>query len=216
MADGKDKDIVQEVFGRSTKDDDRVSAIFANIVYPSQVSLEKEEKAPSALEEAPVVTDKDSSTNKQSQPIKAVTAEIAPKRTTKNKELVHQIGTFVGAGLVIFVLVFFVGSYLGQHENDPTKILQAKQHVNHSQTVSSLAKQPLVNVQPEPVAEKSNKNIAVLDWQNAINWSRLLDGISAAIPKTIQLNVIESNDGSEMFLEGRACLLSLCPKPDCK
>jgi hypothetical protein len=43
-----------------------------------------------------------------------------------------------------------------------------------------------------------------LDWQHVINWGRLLDQISATIPKTVQLSVLESGDSSQMFLEGRA------------
>jgi hypothetical protein len=81
-----------------------------------------------------------------------------------------------------------------------------EQYVNHSEIVSLAEKQPVLNVQPEPVPEKINKNSMsmALDWQHVIDWSSLLDEISATIPKTVQLSVIESGDGSEMFLEGEA------------
>ena len=43
MDGGKNKDIVEEVFSRSMKADDRVSALFAQRTPTRQVSLEKDE-----------------------------------------------------------------------------------------------------------------------------------------------------------------------------
>jgi len=58
--------------------------------------------------------------------------------------------------------------------------------------------------QGNSVSAKINKNSTALDWQHVINWGRLLGQISATIPKTVQLSVLESRDSSQMFIEGRA------------
>jgi len=202
----KYKDIVEEVFGKSTKADDRVSALFTRFKHPSQVSLEKGQMCPYDLKESPAAKDTGSSGNKPFQSAKGARYEFGSKRTIKNKELVHQVRTVVVAGLVAvaFVLAFLVGSYLRQHGNDSTKVMQEKQYVNRSQIVGPLEKQPLLNVQPESVSGKINKNSTPLDWQHVINWGRLLGQISATIPKTVQLSVLESGDSSQLFLEGRA------------
>ena len=204
MSDYKNKDIVQEVFSRPNKDDDNISAIFSNIVYPSQVPLEKGGKGPSASNEIPVATDTGSSDNILSQPVKGTEHEIAAKKAIKHKELIQQIGTVVGAGLVLMVLVFFVGSHLGQHGNDSTKTMPQQQYVNRGEIVNPPAIQPLASIQPESVSKNISNSIAALDWQNVIDWNLLLDEISRTIPRKIQLSVIESGDSSEMFLEGRA------------
>ena len=213
---GKYKDIVEEVFGKSKKADDRVSALFTRFKHPSQVSLEKGQMCPCDLKESPAAKDTGSSGNKPFQSAKGARYEFGSKRTIKNKELIHQVRTVVVAGLVAvaFVLAFLVGSYLRQHGNDSTKMMQEKQYVNRSQIVGPLEKQPLLNVQPESVSGESspdesvsakiNKNSTPLDWQHVINWGRLLGQISATIPKTVQLRVLESGDGSQCFLEGRA------------
>lgn len=205
---GKYKNIVEEVFSKSTKADDRVSALFARLKHSSP---EKGQMCPSDLKDSPAAKDTGSSGNKPFQSAKGVKYEFGSKRTIKNKELIHQVRIVVVAGLVavVFVLAFLVGSYLKQHGNDSTKMMQEKQYVNRSQIVSPLEKQPLLNVQPESVSGESvsakiNKNSTPLDWQHVINWGRLLDEISATIPKTVQLSVLESGDGSQLFLEGRA------------
>jgi len=102
---GKYKDIVEEVFSKSKKADDRVSALFTRFKHPPQVSLEKGQMCPSDLKESPAAKDISSSGN---------------KRTIKNKKLLHQVRTVVVAGLVavVFVLAFLVGSYLGQLRKD--------------------------------------------------------------------------------------------------
>ena len=206
MTDDKNKDIVEEVFSRSMNVDDRVSALFACFEHPRQVSLEKGQKSPSDLKGSPAGKDIDSSDNKPFQSAKGAGHESLPERTIKNKDLVRQVGTFVAAGLVVSVLIFFVGSYLRQRGINSKKMMQEKQYVNRSQIVSPLENQPLLDVQPESVSAKINKNSMsmALDWQHVIDWSSLLDEISATIPKSAQLSVIESGDGSEMFLEGEA------------
>ena len=206
MTGDKNKDIVEEVFSRSMKLDDRVSALFACFELPQQASLEKRQKSTSDLKMSPAANDTDSSDNKPFQSATGATHESLPERTIKNKELIHQVKTFVAAGLVVFVLLFFVGSYLKQHGNDSTKTMQEKPYVNRSEIVSPLETEPLLNIPPESVPEKINKNSMsmALDWQPVIDWSSLLNEISATIPKTVQLSVIESGDGSEMFLEGEA------------
>ena len=50
MTGDKNKDIVEEVFSRSMKVDDRVSALLACSKLPPQVLLEKAEKSPSDLQ----------------------------------------------------------------------------------------------------------------------------------------------------------------------
>lgn len=271
MTDGRYKDIVEEVFSKSTKADDRVSSLFTRLNHPPQVSLEQGEKNPCDLKDSPAAKDIGSSGNELFQSAKGAKYEFGSKRTIKNKELIRQVRKVVVAGLVgvVFVLAFLVGSYLGQHGNDSTKLMQEKQYVNRSQIVSPLEKQPLLNVQPESVSAKIikkempelqtepiqpdvqevfeqpppqiesgpapppaktapvdpeefisrwmkkapqgnsvsgkiNKNSTALDWQHVINWGRLLGQISATIPKAVQLSVLESGDGSQMFLEGRA------------
>ena len=57
---------------------------------------------------------------------------------------------------------------------------------------------------PARINENSMSMSMALDWAPVIDWSSLLDEISATIPKTVQLNVIESGDGSEMLLKGEA------------
>jgi Tfp pilus assembly protein PilN len=128
--------------------------------------------------------------------------EFGPKRIIKNKKSIHPVR--IVAVAVIFVLAFLVGSYLRQYGNDSAKMLQEQQSVNRSEIVSPLEKQPLFNVQPESVSTKIIKNSMPLDWQRVINWGRLLDEISAIIPKAVQLSVLESGDSSQLFLEGRA------------
>ena len=271
MTDGRYKDIVEEVFSKSTKADDRVSSLFARLNHPPQVSLEQGEKNPCDLKDSPSAKDIGSSGNKLFQSAKNAKYEFGSKRTIKNKELLRQVRTVVIAGLVgvVFVLAFLVGSYLGQHGNDSTKLMQEKQYVNRSQIVSPLEKQPLLNVQPESVSAKIikkempelqtepiqpdvqevfeqpapqiesgpapppaktapvdpeefisrwmkkapqgnsvsgkiNKNSTALDWQHVINWGRLLGQIRATIQKAVKLSVIESGDGSQIFLEGIA------------
>ncbi len=202
MTGGKNKDIVEEVFSRSMKADDRISALFTHSKHPPQVSFEKGKKSPSDLKESPAAKDIGSSGNEQFQSTKGAKHESPSKGT--NKRLTRQVRTIAAAGLVLFGLAFLVGSYLRQDGNDSTKIMQEKQYVNRSEIVSPLENQPLLDVQPESVSGKINKNSTALDWQHVINWSSLLDEISAKIPKAVQLSVLESGDGSEMFLEGRA------------
>lgn len=206
MADDKHKDIVEEVFSKSKKADDRVSALFARLKHPPQVSLEKGQMCPSDLKDSPSAKDIGSSGNKLLQSAKNAKYEFGSKRTIKNKKLLRQVRTVVVAGLVavVFVLAFLVGSYLGQHGNDSTKLMQEKQYVNRTQIVGPLEKQPLLNGQPESVSAKIIKNSTPLDRQHIINWGRLLGQISATIPKAVQLGVLESGDGSQIFLEGRA------------
>ena len=93
-------------------------------------------------------------------------------------------------GSAIFILVFVTGIYLRQLGNDSTKMMQEKQ--------------PLLDVQLGSVSGKINKNSTALDRQPGINGDRLLDEISAIIPKTVQLTVLERGDSSQLFLEGRA------------
>ncbi len=197
MTDGKNKDIVEEVFSRSNQADDRVSALFTHLKHPPLVSLEKDQKSPSDLKESPAAKDTGSSGNKLFRSDKNTKYEVLSKRTIKNKELTHQVRTVVVVGLVVVILALLMGSYLRQHGNDSTKMMQEKQ--------------PLLNVQPESVFGKPesvfgkiNKNSTVLDWQHVINWSSLLYEISATIPKTVRLSVLESGDGSQLFLEGEA------------
>jgi len=205
MIDGENKDIVEEVFSRSSEADDRVSALFMHLKHPSQVSVEKAETSPCDLKESPAAKDTGSSGNKIFRSAKNVKYESLSKRTIKNKKMPTEkkdIAVLVGS--FVFVLVFIMVSYLIQHGNDSTKMMQEKQYVNRSQTVSPLEKQPLLNVQPESVSGKINKNSTALEGQHVINWGRLLDEISATIPKTVQLSVLERGDGSQLFLEGRA------------
>ena len=206
MTDGRYKDIVEEVFSKSTKADDRVSSLFTRLKHPPQVSLENGEMSPSDLKESPAEKDTGSLGNKLFQSAKGAKCEFGSKRTIKNKKLIHQVRTVLVAGLiaVVFVLAFLVGSYLRQYGNNLTKMMQEKQYVNRSQIVSPLQKQPLLNIQPESSSTKIIQNSTPLDWQHVIDWGRLLGQISATIPKTVQLSVIESGDHSQMFLEGRA------------
>ena len=204
MTGDKNKDIVEEVFSRSMKVDDRVSALFACFKLPPQVSLEKGQRSPSDLKGSPAEKDIDSSGNKLFQSAKGAGHKSLPERTIKNKDSTRRVRTVVVAGFAVLVLAFFVGGYLVQQGTASTKTMPQEQYVNRSEIVSMAEKQPVPNVQPEPVPAEIDKNLKTVDWQQVIDWSRLLDEISATIPKTVQLSVIESGDGSEMFLEGEA------------
>ncbi len=204
MTDDENKDIVEEVFSRSMNVDDRTSALFASFEHPPQVSLEKGQKSPSDLKESPAAKDIDSSDNKLSQSAKGARRESLPERTIKNKDSTRRVRTVVVAGFAVLVLAFFVGGYLVQLGTASTKTMPQEQYVNRSEIVGLAEKQPVLDVQPEPVPAEIDKNLKTVDWQQVINWSRLLDEISATIPKTVQLSVIESGDGAEMFLEGEA------------
>ena len=206
MADGEHKDIVEEVFSKSKKADDRVSALFTRLKHSPQVLLEKDEDSHSDLQDSPAAKDIGSLGNKPFQSAKGANYEFGSKRTIKNKKLTLQVRTVVVAGLVavLFVLAFLVGGNISQHGNASTKMPPANQYVNPSEIVSPLKKQPLLDVQPESVSADISKNSTPLDWQPVIHWRRLLSQISAAIPKTVQLSVLESGDSSQLFLEGRA------------
>jgi len=205
MTAGKNKDIVEEVFSRSMKVDDRVSALFTYSQLLPQVLSEKDRKISSDPKESLAAKDIGSSDNKLFQSAKGAKHKFFSKRTFKNnKELVHQVTIVVVAGLLVSVFAFFFSSYFVQGGHGSTKMMLEKQYVNSSEIVSLSEKQPLPNVRPESVSGKINKNITALNWQHVINWSSLLSEISATIPKTIQLSVLESGDGSEMFLEGNA------------
>ena len=193
MTDGRYKDIVEEVFSKSTKADDRVSSLLTRLKEPPQVSLENGEMSPCDLKESPAA--------------KGTKYEFDSERTIRNKKLIYPVGAVVVA--VVFASVFVVGRYLREPGNVSAKMMPGKQSVSRNQIVSPLKTQPLVDVQPESVSAESSsakiiKNSTPLDWQHVINWGRLLGQISATIPKTVQLSVLESGDGSQMFLEGRA------------
>ncbi len=206
MTGDKNKNIVEEVFSRSMNVDDRISALFACFEHPPQDSLEEGQKSPSDLKESPAAKDTGSSDNKPFQSAKGARHESLPERTIKNKDSTRRVRTVVVAGFAVLVLAFFVGGYLVRQGTASTKTMPQEQYVNRSEIISPLETEPLLNVPPEPVPEKINKNSMsmALDWQHFIDWSSLLDEISVTIPKTVQLSVIESGDGSEMFLEGEA------------
>ena len=84
MTGDKNKDIVEEVFGRSMNVDDRISALFACFEHPRQVSLEKGQKSPSDLKESPPAKDIGSSDNKPFQSAKGARHESLLERTIKN------------------------------------------------------------------------------------------------------------------------------------
>ena len=210
MTDGKNKNIVEEVFGRSMKGDDRVSALFSCIEQPPQAPLETAEDRPS---------DSNGSLpgNEQFQSAKDANHESISKGI--NKKSTHHAGTIAAVGLLLFGSIFFAGRYIIQDGNASTEMMPKKQYVNDSETVSPPERlllpdaQPEIiesgnvepeDIEPESVLEEINKSSTVLDWQPVINWSRLLSEISDTIPKTMHLSVIESSDGSEMFLEGEA------------
>ncbi len=79
----KYKDIVEEVFGKSTKADDRVSALFARLKHSPQVSPEKGQMCPSDLKDSPAAKDTGSSGNKPFQSATGATHEPLPERTIK-------------------------------------------------------------------------------------------------------------------------------------
>ncbi len=193
MTDGRHKDIVEEVFSKSSKADDRVSSLFTHLNNPSQVSLEDGEINPCDSKGSPAV--------------KEAKCDFGSKRTIRNITLIYPAGAIVVA--VVLVSAFFVGSYLRQPGNVSAKMMPEQQSVNSSEIAGPLETQPLVDVQPESVAGESSsakliQNSTPLDWQHVIDWGLLLDEISATIPKTVQLSVIESGDGSQMFIDGRA------------
>ena len=206
MADSKYKDIVEEVFSKSTKTDGRVSAIFAHLQNLPQVSPEKEQMSFRESKDSNTAKDTGSSVNKPFQAGKNASYGSFSKRTIKNKEPVHRTRKVAVAGLIglAFALAFLSGGYIRQQEIDPTKTRKEKQYVNRSQIAGPVKNQSLPNIQPDSVQAKIIQNSMPLDLQDVINWSRLLDQISATIPKTVQLSVLESGDGTQMFLEGRA------------
>jgi hypothetical protein len=187
VTDDKYKDIVKEVFSKSTKADDRTSSLFTRLEHSPQVPLENGQTNPPDSNESPAA--------------KEANLQFAPERTIKNKKSIHPAGIVVV--VAILVPAFLVGGYLKQPGNVSAKISQLTPSVNSSETVSP-PKQPLVDVLPESVSAKLIQNSTPLDWQHVINWGRLLGQISATIPKTVQLSVLETGDGSQMFLEGRA------------
>ncbi|MHC5060623.1 MAG: PilN domain-containing protein [Planctomycetota bacterium] len=196
MTDGRHKDIVEEVFSKSTKADDRVSSLFTHLNHSPQIPPGKGETGPGNLKGPPAA--------------KEAEREFASERTVKNKKLARSFGIIaVGA---IFVSAFGVGNYLSRHGNVSAKMMQAQQPAISSETVSPSPPpqaQPLVDVQPEPAVgeappTKRIKKLPALDQRPVIDVGLLLDQISATIPKTVQLSVLESGDGSQMFLEGRA------------
>ncbi len=193
MTVGKDKDIVEEVFGRSMKADDRASALFGCIERPSQVSVETAEDRRCGLN--------------GSGGAKETNCENPSKGT--NKRLSRQVWTIAAGGLVLFGLAFFVSSYFMQDGNASTEMMPEQQYVTRSETVSPPEMAALGNVEPEnvqaeTVSEKINENITAFSWRPVIYWGHLLSEISATMPRTIHLGVIESADGSEMFLRGAA------------
>jgi len=193
MSGGKDKDIVKEVFGRSMKADDRASALFGCIERPSQVPVETTEDCRSDLN--------------GSGGAKGGNCESSSKRT--NKRLSRQVWIIAAGGLILSGLAFFVGSYFMQDGNASTELMPEQQYVKRSETVSPPERAALGNVEPEnvqaeTVSEKIDENITVFSWQPVIYWGRLLSEISATMPRTLHLNVIESADGSEMLLGGAA------------
>jgi len=204
MTGDKNKDIVEEVFSRSMKVDDRISALLACSKPPPQVSLEKRQKSPSDLKGSPAAKDTGSSGNKPPQSPKGATHESLPERTIKNKDSIRRVRIVVAAGFAVLVPAFFVGGYLVQQGTASTKTMPQEQYANRSEIVRLAENQPVLDVQPEPVPAEIDKNLKTVDWQQVIDWSSLLNEISATIPKQVQLSVIESGDGSEMFLEGEA------------
>ena len=188
MTDDKDKDIVEEVFGRSDKSDEKVSALFANINQPPQASLERRLTCPSGPTESP----------------KDAEHESPSKRTTRNTGSRRRVRAFVVAGFAVLVPAFFAGGYLLQRAPASTNMMPQAQHEKHTETVSPLAPQPLPDVKPEPAPPEIDKNIAMVNWPQVINWSHLLSEISDTMPKTVQICVLESGDASEMFIECRA------------
>jgi len=193
MSGGKDKDIVEEVFGRSMKADDRASALFGCIERPSQVSVETAEERRGDLN--------------GSGGAKGGNCENPSKGT--NKGLSCQVWIIAAGGLILSGLVFFVGGYFMQDGNASTEMMPEQQYVKRSETVSPPERSALGNVEPEnvqaeTVSEKIDENITALDWRPAIYWGRLLSEISATMPRTIHLSIIESADGSEMLLGGAA------------
>lgn len=193
MSDGKDKDIVEEVFSRSKEGDDRVSALFSHLKSPEQVSVDKEAAGVREPKESPEVKDADASRDKVFQSANKTKYEFLAKGTVKSKKRIHRNMAVAGGGVVLLVLVFIAGSYLVGHGNDPVKTMQEKPSVNQSETAGVSGKDAVVN-----------KNVPALDRQEVINWSRLLGEISAVIPKTIQLSVLESGDSSELVLQGKS------------
>ena len=205
MIDGENKDIVEEVFSRSKEADDRVSALFAHLKDPAHVSVALDEAGPCDLKESPAAKDTDSSDNEPFQSANNTNYEFLSKKTIKNKKMPTEKNDMaILVATAVFILVIIMGSYLRPHGNDSTKMMQEKQYVSRSETVSPLEKQPLGNVQPESVPGKINKNSTASDRQHVINWNRLLDEIGATIPETVQLSVLERGDGLQLFLEGRA------------
>ncbi len=205
MIDGENKDIVEEVFSRSKEADDRFSAPFAHLKGPAQVSVALEEASPCDLKESPAAKDTDSSDNELFQSANNTNYAFLSKKTIKNKKMSTEKNDIaILAASIVFISVSIMGGYLRQHGNDSTIMMQEKQYVSRSETVSPLEKQPLPNVQPESVPGKINKNSTALDRQHVINQNRLLDEIGAAIPEAVQLSVLEKGDGSQLFLEGRA------------
>jgi hypothetical protein len=193
VTDGRYKDIVKEVFSKSSKADDRTSSLFAHFKHPPQISLENGEINSCDLKESPAT--------------KEAKCGFGPKRIIKNKKSIHSVRIVTVA--VIFVLAFLAGSYLRRHGNVSAKMMPEKKSVSGSEIVSPLETQPLLDVRPESVSVESTstkiiQNSTPLDGQHVIDWGLLLDQISAKIPKTVQLSVLESGDGSQMFLEGRA------------
>jgi hypothetical protein len=200
MSGGKDKDIVEEVFGRSMNDDERVSALFSRITLPSQISVEKSEQGPSDLTEAPAARDIAVSGDKMPQSIN----ESSPAKTIRKRELIYQMRTVVFGGLVLLGGAFLVGSYLAQRGNDSTAAVQQQQDGDRTEIASLLAQQPSANVESESVLENANANSMALDLHPVIYWSRLLGEISTTMPRSVQLSVLESVDGSTILLDGKA------------
>lgn len=186
MNDDTSKDIVEEVFSRSMKEDDRVSALFANHKNPPEVIVEKEDNGFSGSGES------------------AKGANQESKNTTTKRDSGNRVRIFLIAGLAVVVFGFFAGGYILEWTTASTKTIRQVRPVSRPDTGSTLAEQPVENVESEPVVAEVETNFPAVEWEPVISWSGLLNEISATMPRTVQICVIESGDGSEMLLEGRA------------
>lgn len=185
MTDDKNKDIVEEVFGKPTKSDEKVSALFMHLKEPEHTTPQPSQKTTPDFTQSP-----------KSSPPK--TTSIKSIDNTKSN---RRLKAIVTVGFAILVPALLTGGYFAQHGKASTKIIA------QTQTIAPTPPQPLPKTQPEPVPQQIENNLPTLNWPQVINWHRLLDDISTTMPKTVQLNVFESKDASDMLIAGKALSL---------
>lgn len=213
MTDDKKKDIVEEVFSKSMKNDERVSALFKCIDNSPQSPLEPQsEDKPSDLIDSTASTDTEPSDNMNIQPPKPLEEDTTLEATIKSKP--NRQRSIVAITAVILIgVTFIVARNFIPFGKAATETMPQTTTIPEPAAANKIAAQPQTQslpdsqlaLQSDPVLEESIvKDTTPFVWAPVIQWHSLLTHISATIPKTIHLSAIESADSSKMSLNGAA------------